>query len=127
MIKVVPKVLITIFALTIGFHLLVITGVIPFDIVWGGRLETYDAMIQFETFSIMLNLFFLFIVALKIKKISHQLPSKLINGVLWFMTVLFSLNTLGNLASLNSLETIIFTPITLVLAIGSGILAKQEY
>jgi len=37
--------------------------------------------------------------------------------VMWIMFVLFTANTIGNLFSLNELESIIFTPITLVLAL----------
>lgn len=34
------------------FHLLVLTGVIPFGIVWGGRLSNQQEIIRFEAISI---------------------------------------------------------------------------
>jgi hypothetical protein len=124
--KVASIILITIFILTILFHFLILFGLIPFTMVWGGRLENASEMYVFETVSIAINLLFLLIVLIKSQIIKIHISSKIINGFLWGMSVLFILNTIGNLASNNNLEKIIFTPITLVLAICGLILVLKK-
>jgi hypothetical protein len=121
-VKFTNSVLVTIFSLVLVFHVLVIIGIIDYSIVWGGRMKNWDEMIIFESISIFLNLFFLLIVSVNASILKIDLSKKLIKVTLWIMLILFSLNTLGNLASKSSLETQIFTPVTFILAIGVFIL-----
>lgn len=114
--------LISIFSLTLIFHLLVLTGIIPYSIVWGGRITNQSQMVVFEAVSIVINAFFLLVILLKSGFFKVQLPEKITNGILWVMVIVFLLNTVGNLLSVNSLEKKIFTPITLLLAVFSLIL-----
>lgn len=118
--------LISIFSLTLIFHLLVLIGFIPYSMVWGGRVNSQSQMIVFETVSIVVNAFFLLVVLLKSGFFKVQLPEKMANGILWVMVVVFLLNTVGNLLSANSLEKTIFTPITLLLAVFSLILVLNK-
>lgn len=122
MIRRIPEVfasrsMIVIFAATIVFHFLVLGAIIPFDMVWGGRLQTADEMRSFEIISIVLNLLMMFVVAIRssILPIAHN-PT-FIRVLLWLMTGLFLLNTIGNLTSVHETEKLIFTPITFVLSI----------
>ena len=110
-------ILITIFSLTIVFHLLVITSVIPPDIVWGSRLNSPDQLIIFESISILLNGFFLAVMLVKVGFLKANLSPKVIRGLQWGMFALFLLNTVGNLASESSFEKMVFTPVTLILSI----------
>ncbi|MGV3588417.1 MAG: hypothetical protein ACO1OF_15540 [Adhaeribacter sp.] len=57
--------LLLILSLIVIFHLLVMVGVIPFNIVWGGRLKSTSEMLLFETISIFMNLIMLAVVAIK--------------------------------------------------------------
>jgi len=98
------------------FHGLVLVQIIPFDVVWGGRLSNLDEMRVFETVSIMVNAFLISIVSIKAGRLKLRLPLKLINGILWMFIVLFTLNTIGNLNAINSLEMMIATPLTALLA-----------
>lgn len=107
----------TILSLIVLFHLLILTGAIPFDIVWGGRLSSREQMLRFEILSIALNLLMLAIVGVRAGIFGKNIPPMLITIALWIMAVLFGLNTVGNLLSQNSLERIIFTPLTLVLCV----------
>jgi hypothetical protein len=52
--------LLTILSLFVIFHLLVIIKIIPFEIVWGGRLKDQSQMLTFETFSAIINMFMLY-------------------------------------------------------------------
>lgn len=46
------------------FHALVLVGVIPFGIVWGGRLKDHNQMVTFESVSSFLNGIMMCVVAI---------------------------------------------------------------
>ena len=109
-------------AITI-FHVLILSGIIPFQIVWGGRLENREQMLQFEMISLLLNACMLLVIGIRGGLVKVTINPLIIRILLWAMCGLFILNTLGNVLSNNTLETIIFTPLTLLLAIFSWRLA----
>ncbi len=122
MIRRIPEVfasrsLIIIFSAITVFHCLVLGGIVPFDIVWGGRLQHVTEMRTFEIVSIVLNLLMMAVVAIRSNMVSFPVRPGVIRILLWVMTGLFLLNTIGNLASVNETEKRIFTPITLLLSI----------
>jgi hypothetical protein len=100
----------------IVFHVLILTGYIPFDIVWAGRLKSVEEMRVFESISIGVNAFLILMVVTKAGWIKWA-PSWLINGVLWVFVILFVLNTIGNLTAISTLEKVLGTTITALLAI----------
>lgn len=118
--------MIGIFSLTIIFHLLVITGIIPYAVVWGGRLQTKQAMYYFEAVSILLNVFLLLVVMTKVGLLRMPVPVKVVNALLWTMSLLFFINTIGNLLSVNYWERVVFTPVTLLLFVFAALLAKKQ-
>lgn len=99
------------------FHILVLTGIIPFEIVWGGRLRNREEMLVFESFSTGINLLIVLITAVHTGYISLRLNKRLTQIFIGLMAVLFLFNTLGNLLAIDPLEKFIFTPLTLVLAL----------
>lgn len=101
----------------IVYHLLIITQVVPYEATWGGRLKTEQEMYRFESVSILLNLVIAFVVIIKGGYIKRFVPGKFITVLLWLIAVLFAFNTIGNIASVNKLEAIIFTPITLLFTV----------
>ncbi|GAB3176080.1 hypothetical protein [Telluribacter humicola] len=109
--------LLTIISLTIVFHVLVVLGVIPFQIVWGGRLQDQSQMLAFEAVSMAINLFILAAVCVRAGIIRISVNPTLLRILFWMMFGLFLLNTVGNIFSNNSLERMIFTPLTLILSI----------
>ncbi len=111
------KTILIIAALVFVYHILIISGVIPYQYVWGGRLESNEQMLRFESISMIIILFVIFIVSIKGSYLRPYLSSKVVTVFLWMFSILFILNTIGNLLSLNSLEAIIATPITFILAI----------
>jgi hypothetical protein len=124
--KTAAYIMIEVMAIVLVFHLLVLTGVIDFKIVWGGRLNTTGEMVVFELVSIVSNTLFLLIVLRKIGKLRFIPNEKVINGVLWAMAVVFLLNTAGNMLSLNYWERIVFTPVTFLLTVCCVILALRK-
>lgn len=107
---------IVIFSCTIVFHLLVLTGVVPYTIVWGSRLTSTEEMIRLEVFSLLINGIMVTVVLISAGYIRAKVNRSLLRFMLWAMALLFFLNTIGNIFSTNRLETIIFTPLTLLLA-----------
>jgi hypothetical protein len=106
--------LMSIFSLSILFHLLVIIGIVPSHIVWGGRATNADELIQLEIVSISLNTLFLVFILILNGNIKVRIKPLLAKILLWLMSILFILNTIGNLLAKSSIEKIIFTPVTLL-------------
>ncbi len=115
--KMAIKGLILLLSLVIVFHSLIITGMIPFDIVWGGRLKSAAQMRLYESISIVLNLAMLFMVIAKAGILNPGIGKKTYAYFFGLMSLLFFLNTIGNFISKNDLERMIFTPLTLILCI----------
>lgn len=110
-------VMVALFSLILIFHLMVIAGIIPYHIVWGGRLKSKEEMFVFEIVSIFLNTCMMIVVSIRSKLWRISINQKLLSGILWGMALLFAINTVGNLFAISTWETIVFTPITLILAL----------
>lgn len=118
--------LIAILGAIVIFHLLVISGVIPYQIVWGGRLKDRNQMLRFETISILMNLVMLAVVMIRVGFVRVRVHPMTTKIALWLMAALFLLNTVGNLLSNNETERIIFTPLTALLCLLSLRLATSR-
>lgn len=99
------------------FHLLVLSGAVPYTIVWGGRLVSVSQMYLLEAVAITINLAVIATVAMKVGYIKPFIPKRAVNFLLWVLVVLFGLNTVGNLFSETALEAVLFTPLTLICAV----------
>ena len=113
-------------SLLLLLHLAILLKIIPYKLVWGGRLKSDKDMYRFEIISIVMTAVFLFVVLVQAGILPLDLPKRLITYALWLMAGLFLLNTLGNAVSKNKLEQRLFTPVTVVLAIFSVILALSN-
>ena len=109
--------LLVIFLAIFIFHLLVVVGVVPFAMVWGGRLHNHSQMLAFEAVSLTINLLMLVIVVVQAGYVRIRIPRRVMTVVFSLMSLLFLVNTAGNLASNNELEKLLFTPLTLLLAL----------
>ena len=90
--------------LSLIFHLLIIIGVIPYALTWGGKLESTKEMLVFETISIVINLFFLHTLLQKGSYIRTTYNKKIIRIILWVFFILFILNTAGNIQAITTFE-----------------------
>jgi hypothetical protein len=115
--KITINVLIVLLSFVVVFHIFVIGGVIPFEIVWGGRLTDVSKMRVYESISIGLNLMMLFMVMTKAGILHFRINEKVYRIFFGLMCLLFLLNTAGNIFSKNDLERMIFTPLTLIFAV----------
>jgi hypothetical protein len=98
------------------YHFLILFQMIGYENTWGGRLKSVEEMQQMEAISLVINVLILWITAMRGKHLAVLIPQRFIQLMMWVFFGLFLLNTLGNLTSLSSLETILFTPITLILS-----------
>ena len=111
--KIYINTLLLISALVTVFHLLILVRLIPYEITWGGKLKTVEEMYVFETLSILINSFFVFILLQKGEYIRYVMGRKTVNIILWIFFVLFTLNTIGNLFAETNFEKY-FTLLTLL-------------
>lgn len=107
------------------FHVMIMSGVIPYDIVWAGKLKSYDEMIRFETVSILINSIMLFVFVMKYRLLGNERNNKIIDAIIWIFAALFLLNTVGNLFSESTLELILGTALTLLSAILCVVIVKK--
>lgn len=105
------------------FHLLILLKIVPYQILWGGRLKNDKEMYKFEGFSVLITALFLIIILVDTHYLNWSVPDLAITLALSLMSALFALNTFGNLMSKNKFEKRVFTPVTIALALGCGYLA----
>lgn len=118
--------LLIILSLFLLLHTWILLKIIPYTVVWGGRLKSDKEMYRFEIISIAVNLFFLLIVLIQSGILIIDFPEHILTIILWIMAVMFCFNTFGNIFSKNKIERIVFTPITIMLTVFSVILALSN-
>lgn len=118
--------LLILLSLLLLLHFIILLKIIPYNLIWGGRLKSNNEMYRFEFFSVLINSLFIIVILTQADFIKINIPNKIITYVLWFMTGLFLLNTPGNAVSKNKIERLLFTPITILLAIFSLILVLSN-
>ncbi len=100
------------------FHILMVLGVLPASMVWGGRADGARVNLGLlEVVSLVVTGLIALVVAAKIGYLKAERFRRVIAVSMWVVFAYFVLNTLGNLASSSSLEKAIFTPVSLVLSI----------
>lgn len=114
--KVAISLFLTLLSLVLIFHFLVILKIIPYTIVWAGKIENDAQMALFESISILINLILFTAILVKGNILRLKINRKIIQVILYLFVVIFALNTVGNLFAKMSLETYIFTPLTFISA-----------
>jgi hypothetical protein len=109
--------MIILLAAVLIFHVLIITGIIPYSVVWGGKIKEAKQMNLFETGSIIMIMLLVVNISVKAGYVKIRIPSKILTGLLWFFVVFFSLNTIGNLFAETNAETYIFAPLTFIITV----------
>ncbi|MBK6754358.1 MAG: hypothetical protein IPG69_12390 [Flavobacteriales bacterium] len=117
--------LLVLFASAIMFQLAVLAGLIPTEMVWGGRLQNEEERTVGALVSIAFLLVFVALVLVRMGHIGRSMPAAGRWGM-WVVCALFALNTVGNLFALDMRETLIFTPVTLVSAVLAARVAMGE-
>lgn len=108
------------------FHVLIITELIPYEIVWAGKLNSVEEMKSFETFSILINVFMLAVLFIKYKQLERGQRNKVVDILIWVFVVFFALNTIGNLFAQRMIELILGSLLTLISSILCFIIVKNN-
>ena len=124
--KLAGKIIITIIVLLIIFHILLLLGIVPSDIVWGGKAADEATIIKLEIFSLVTSFIILAVIFAKLRQNKNAKSRKIINFAVWIIFGYFLLNIVGNLASGVTTEKLIFTPITIILSVLLFRLAIEE-
>lgn len=98
------NILLVIVVLALLFHLAVLARLIPYQIVWAGRIGTDREMYVFESISLVVNAVFGLLLLMKAGYVPVKPNGKWVNAALWAFFVLFLANTLGNLTARTTLE-----------------------
>ena len=98
------KIFIGLLITVILFHICIITKIIPYTIVWGGRLQNDTEMYVFETISILINVFLSWILLMKGNFAKYKFSNRAINVILWIFFAIFILNTIGNIFAKTNFE-----------------------
>jgi len=115
--KLAANILLGIYGLLAISHLLVVARVVPSDIVWGGQIGKSKAnLVTLEMVALVVNAFFVVIVAAKVDYIKVGNFKKFVNILLWIIFIYSLLNIAGNLASSSPTEKMVFMPISIVVA-----------
>lgn len=122
--KKILKTLIVIYSIIIVFHSCILLKVIPYEMTWGGRLQNDQEMYVFETASISINLFLIWILLMKGDFVTYKFPVKVIHLILWIFVVVFALNTVGNIFAKTLLEKG-FVVMTLGSALAIGFVLRR--
>jgi hypothetical protein len=109
------------FGLLILFHLSIIMGMVlfdytPIDFLWGGRMETREQLLGFEIISLSVMVLCFLIVLIRAERIRIPALMGVARISLWILSVLFLVNTLGNILANTAFEKF-FAIITAILVI----------
>jgi hypothetical protein len=124
--KLALQIMITLISLVIIFHLAVIISLIPYDIVWAGKINTQREMYTFESVSIAVNILLLVTLILKKEYIKNGVSQSILDLLLWIFVVVFLLNTVGNLMAETLFERWVFSPLTLLFAVLLWVIVRRE-
>ena len=108
------------------FHFLILTELIPYHIVWAGKLSSVEEMRVFEIISISLNTFMLSVLYLKYRQLARGIRNEIIDILIWIFAGFFALNTVGNLFSKSITELVIGTFLTLTSSILCLVIAQNK-
>lgn len=108
--------------ISLAYHALILTQIVPFEYAWGGQLKTVEEMYVFEVFSVAVTLIAAALVASYAGYIKTLPYTWLYKTVFTLFMVLFALNTLGNIVAETTFESVVFTPLTAISSIAYGIL-----
>ena len=120
------KIMLCLLVTVVLFHLCIVFKIISYKITWGGRLKNDFEMYVFESISILINLFLLFVLLIKGRYLKEIIPIKIINLILWAFLFLFGINTIGNILAKTNFEKF-FALLTLAFTfLLWGILKKKK-
>ena len=87
-------------------HLFILLKILPYTMVWGGKIESMETMYVLEGLALFIMLFLGTVLAMKNRIIKPIFTAKAIKWMLLVFSVFFILNTLGNLMAETNIEKV---------------------
>lgn len=120
------RLLLIVMALFAVLHVLVMTGVFPTGIVWGG-LTADGQFIVLELVSLFFTLVFILIVGIRIGFFLRKWQStRLVMIGIWIIFGYFILNSIGNFLAATDVEKFVFGPLTVFMAVLALLIARKK-
>jgi len=117
------NILLILLVLLVVFHLLVIAGIVPYNIVWAGKINNRTQLLRMESISLVVLALAILLVTLKMGYLTFLNYPAVINGGMWVLFAFFLLNTLGNLTAKSPVEKYGFGTLTLLMSLCCLVLA----
>ena len=109
------------------FHVVMLAGALPVGIAWGGQASSSrETLMVLETVGLVVTVLFAAVVGAKVGFIGGTRFRGAARIGMWVMSGYFVLNVVGNLASTSGLERMIFTPVSVVVALLALRLAVEK-
>ena len=113
----VGNLLLLLFGLLFIFHWLVLFGIIPYSIVWAGKIKNRKELLIMESISLFILVVAAIIISLKMGYLNFLQGSTTVNIGVWILFTFFVLNTIGNLTAKSPVEKYGFGLLTTIMAL----------
>ena len=116
-----------VFGVVIIYQLLIVLGVVPITMAWGGRQDELTLGLRMASIAAMaILILFAMIIRWRAGLMESREISLVIKILAWVVTAYMALNTLGNLTSQSLGEKILLTPLTLILLVTCLLVAASK-
>ena len=102
-----------ILGLLTGLHLLVLSGVIPYEFIWEGNLKSVEEMRVLEITSLLIISSMLVTFIVKSRQLKRGKNSKGVNYMIWGIALSLFASMIGNLLAENIWEIVPGTTVTM--------------
>ena len=109
-------ILLIILGLLIIFHILIVVGIVPYNIVWAGKIKSKKELLLMESISLFISVMAMIIVGSKTKNLIFIEDPTIVNIGMWILLALFIFNTIGNLTAKNPIEKYGFGTLTILIS-----------
>jgi hypothetical protein len=113
---IIGNILLTLLGLLFVFHLLVITGIVPYGIVWAGKIQNRQQLLRMESASLVILTLAVLLVLMRMGYLDWVDNPIILQGGMWLLFAFFTLNTLGNMTAKSPFEKYGFGSLTILMA-----------
>ena len=117
----------TLFAIFIVVQILAAAGIFPVSMLWGGRQTELTMTMRLTSVvaAVILGVF-IYIIRYRAGLLGSMPQPTAVRIAAWVVTGYMALNTLGNFASVSSVERLLFGPLTILMTVACFIVAASS-
>ena len=115
------------FAIFIVVQILATAGIFPVSMLWGGRQTELTMTMRLTSVvaAVILGVF-IYIIRYRAGLVGSMPQPTAVRIAAWVVTGYMALNTLGNFASISSVERLLFGPLTILMTVACFIVAASS-